>query len=476
MRKLPRVLLMLSTLTVAVSVYARQITPELQLQAEKGEVTAQRNLGASYLQKEHPSDDDKRQAFHWMQKAADNGDLLAQSYLGYFYLTGSGVAENREQSLAWYKKAALRGDVLSQYSLSVILARSQSYIESNYWLTQAAQRGDPAVQIELALRYRNGLGTDSTGRLRADDTQLFYWAHKAALADYGSAQFIVGNMYELGQGIPQNSVFAAAWLLLAADKEQPGSLVMRRKDSLLAGLSEQQAKEARQLYHHYSRNMKDNVDARERQLGQHIPVSEPEPEFYYRNQLALAEKGNPAAMVKVGLIYGNGVAVKQNHAEALKWFNRAAEKGNAEAQYYLAYAWAKGVGVEPDESKAEGYYQLAAKGGEKFSLNYMGMQYREGKRVAKDLPRACGYFKRAAFKGVAMAQESLAECYRQGVNGREDLRQAYLWYSLASAFGEDRALSQRAALAEQLSATALVQAQNEAQVLFEQIFKARARN
>ncbi|HEP1066164.1 tetratricopeptide repeat protein [Klebsiella aerogenes] len=474
MTKLPRVLVMLSTLAVAMPLFAQQISPALEHLAEKGEVVAQRNLGASYLQKEHPSDDDKRLAFQWMQKAADGGDLMAQNYLGYFYLTGSGVAENREQSLAWYKKAALRGDVLSQYSLSVIFARSQSYIESNYWLAQAAQRGDPASQIELALRYRDGLGTDSTGRLRSDDTQLFYWAQKAALADYGSAQFIVGDMYELGQGIPQNSVFAAAWLLLAADKEQPGTLVVRRKNAVLAALNERETKEAWQLYRHYLSIMKSNIEARERQLAQHIPVSDPEPETNFRNQLALAGQGNAAAMVKVGLIYGNGVAVKQNHAEALKWFSRAAEKANAEAQYYLAYAWAKGIGVEPDEDKAERYFALAAKGGEKFSLNYMGIEYRDGKRVAKDPQRACGYFKRAAYKGVAMAQESLAKCYLQGINGREDLRQAYLWFSLASAFGEERALSQRAEVAGKLSATALIQAQNEAQVLFEQIFKARA--
>lgn len=38
---------------------------------------------------------------------------------------------------------AKKGDVSAQYSLSAILARGKSYIQSNYWLTQAAQRGDP---------------------------------------------------------------------------------------------------------------------------------------------------------------------------------------------------------------------------------------------------------------------------------------------------------------------------------------------
>ncbi|EIV2083970.1 tetratricopeptide repeat protein [Klebsiella aerogenes] len=370
---------------------------------------------------------------------------------------------------------AKKGDVSAQYSLSAILARGKSYIQSNYWLTQAAQRGDPRAQMDLALRYRNGLGTDRTGRLRADDTQLFYWAQKAAMADVGGAQYIVSNLYEHGQGIPQNSVYAAAWLLLAADKEQPGSLVAIRVSALIAGLDDRQTKEAWRLYRHLSNRIKVSVKTRERQLARNIPVSEPEPKVNFHNQLALAEKGDASAMVKLGLIYGNGVAVKQNYAEALKWFSKAADKGNAEAQYYLAFAWERGVGVEPDESKAERYYQLAAKGGEKFALNYMGMQYREGKRVAKDLPRACGYFKRAAYKGVAIAQKRLAECYLKGIHGREDRRKAYLWYSLASAFGEYGALSQRSMLAQTLSATELVQAQNEAQRLFEQIFKIRAK-
>src|SRR5512137_2660697 len=46
--------------------------------------------------------------------------------------------------------------------------------------------------------------------------------------------------------------------------------------------------------------------------------------------------GSPRSLNNVGLIYFNGEGVRQDKAEAARWFRKAAEAGNMEAQMNLA--------------------------------------------------------------------------------------------------------------------------------------------
>jgi len=45
----------------------------------------------------------------------------------------------------------------------------------------------------------------------------------------------------------------------------------------------------------------------------------------------LAERGDAAAQFQLGVMYDNGIGVRQNHAEAAKWYRLAAEQGNVAA-------------------------------------------------------------------------------------------------------------------------------------------------
>jgi TPR repeat protein len=66
----------------------------------------------------------------------------------------------------------------------------------------------------------------------------------------------------------------------------------------------------------------------------------------------VAERGDPAAQFALGARYATGEEVKQDYAEAVKWFTLAAEQGHILAQATLgAYYWA-GRGVPQDLNKA----------------------------------------------------------------------------------------------------------------------------
>ncbi len=48
-----------------------------------------------------------------------------------------------------------------------------------------------------------------------------------------------------------------------------------------------------------------------------------------------AEAGDPAAQNKLGVVYGEGIGMAQDPAEALKWLNKSAGQGNDMAQRNL---------------------------------------------------------------------------------------------------------------------------------------------
>ena len=65
----------------------------------------------------------------------------------------------------------------------------------------------------------------------------------------------------------------------------------------------------------------------------------------------------------MGVCYANGEGVKQDFAEAVKWFRKAAEQGLAPAQFRLGCLYDDGKGVEKDRQEAIKWWRKAAKQG-----------------------------------------------------------------------------------------------------------------
>jgi TPR repeat protein len=81
----------------------------------------------------------------------------------------------------------------------------------------------------------------------------------------------------------------------------------------------------------------------------------------------LAQEGDPSAEFAVGARYATGQEVKQDYAQAIRWFTRAAEQGHVVSQATLgAYYWA-GRGVPADLEKAYYWSVLAQNGGDQAS-------------------------------------------------------------------------------------------------------------
>ena len=55
----------------------------------------------------------------------------------------------------------------------------------------------------------------------------------------------------------------------------------------------------------------------------------------FRETLQWAERGNASAQYNLGVMYAKGQGVRQDYAEAVRWYRRAAEQGDVQAQSNL---------------------------------------------------------------------------------------------------------------------------------------------
>ena len=160
-----------------------------------------------------------------------------------------------------------------------------------------------------------------------------------------------------------------------------------------------------------------------------------------------ADKGSTSAMVELGVIYGNGIGVPKDDAQARKLFERAAEAGNPrgvsnlaaissvsggapadpararailskasdtnpEAQYQLGMMMAEGIGGPQDDVSARGLFEKASAQGHAGAMMQMGIFAQNGRGGAKDESAAKTYYEKAAALGSEDAKAALkrAEC------------------------------------------------------------------
>lgn len=77
-----------------------------------------------------------------------------------------------------------------------------------------------------------------------------------------------------------------------------------------------------------------------------------------------AENGDALAQYRLGVMYGLGLGVPQDYAEAVKWYRKAAASGEARAQSNLGFMYGTGRGVPQDFIQAYAWYNIASASGE----------------------------------------------------------------------------------------------------------------
>lgn len=176
-----------------------------------------------------------------------------------------------------------------------------------------------------------------------------------------------------------------------------------------------------------------------------------------------AEAGDTRAQFDIGSMYEQGLGVRQDYAEAARWYRRAGERGDVRAQYNLGIMFQNGWGVPQNDARAVQWYRKAALQGMAPAQYNLGHMYHNGLGVPQDYSEAARWYRRAAEQGDVDAQRILGVAYYMGEHVPRDLVQSYFWFSLAASRlsgGEYRqAAEARARIEKELTPEQLKRAQ-----------------
>ena len=277
------------------------------------------------------------------QEIADGGDPMAATF-GVSFLSDPAASEKRAL-------AVLRRTVLQVQGME----------------------GVKQVLVTAVLKTAYEKGQEAYSK--KDHKEAFRYFTEAAQEGNAEAEFNLGVMYDLGQGVGQDYGKAAEWYRKAAEQGNPQAQI-----NLGAA--------------YYS--------------GEGVGQDHAKAVECYRKA---AEQGNAGAQYTLGRMYHLGQGVGQDYGKSVEWYRKAAEQGNADAQYNLGLMYKKGQGVPQDYGKALEWYRKAAELGNAGAQRSLGFMYEKGQGVPQDSGKALECFRKAAEQGVVDGDNYLAWFY-----------------------------------------------------------------
>ena len=189
--------------------------------AKLGHAKAQGLMARRCWHGSHGVTKDPVKCVEWAKKAAAQGDMVGQHYLGYAYDLGEGgLAKNWALAKEWYEKAAAQGHASSMNNLGFMYREgghglTQNHVTAVKWYRKGAEAGNKTAQHGLGLCYYEGEGV--TKNL----VQARTWLQKSADQDDEDAQCMLGKMMVMGEGGAMDvTAGRALWQRAAAANQQ----------------------------------------------------------------------------------------------------------------------------------------------------------------------------------------------------------------------------------------------------------------
>lgn len=168
-----------------------------------------------------------------------------------------------------------------------------------------------------------------------------------------------------------------------------------------------------------------------------------------------AEQGDAIAQFQLGGKYENGYVwegVSQDYQQALSWYRKAAEQGHAKAQYRLGQIFETGLvahssesalkwmleknqSVKQDHAQAMIWYRRAAEQGLANAQFNLGRMYANHKVMGHDDTQAVIWYRKAAEQGHVGAQNNLGTMFYNGHGVTQDYSKALIWFEKAAEQG-----------------------------------------
>lgn len=298
--------------------------------AEKGSAPAQFRLALIYGAPDSPWHDPSKAA-GWLEQSARQGYARAQLAKGVNLASGQAVSDdNYREALHWLTRAADQEQAeanlwLAHLYLNPVAGQPQQINRAIEYLEQIAAEDDRAKHLLADIYLSDRLEANDEQRRRRAMALLESMAYRDAEAAYK-----LGVIYARGvEGIPRNLADAVSWLRRAADKDHlPAQLTLARV--LDRDGRDESAARVR------SRFVFMPVDAVPAELKNHVSQARYRQALYYSRQpdaameshrivqlLELSSREqNLSALAMLGLLYDRGEIVARDEALAYQYLDR----------------------------------------------------------------------------------------------------------------------------------------------------------
>ena len=131
----------------------------------------------------------------------------------------------------------------------------------------------------------------------------------------------------------------------------------------------------------------------------------------WAKKLGISIRDRNSVYYEIGYCYQYGKnGLKENEAEAFKWYRKAADAGNVDAMGKVGYFYYYGLGgVKEDKIEAFKWDKKAADGGNSVAMYNLGQDYANGYGVEEDKIEAFKWYRKAADAGFVKALERIKE-------------------------------------------------------------------
>ena len=385
---------------------------------------------------------------------------------------------NYEEALTAYREAGDTENV--ERILQAIFDLAENYkdgkngVEKNeeeairYYELVAEDESSSEINVEQSCFYLGYLMTRN--ETDEDDSEAAAWYEKAIEKGMTEARFNLAAMYEEGQGVAQD--YEKAISLYTQQADEPDAFAMMELGRIYENGECGQKKDLEEALKWYEQAANHGAElpnnegyvgcqrvlqamyelAEDYRDGSNGAEKNEEEAIRYFKLLAEDESAGEDLVKKsctgLGKMLANNTT-KEDDAEAVSWYEKAAEKGDLEGTVCLGTMYQKGQGVAQDYEKAAELYRQAADGGNADGINKLAGMYRFGQGVTQDSEKAVELYNQAINKGSIDALNSLGAMYEWGSAGTTDYAKALELYHQAADGGCADALKNLGGMYEQ---------------------------
>lgn len=202
-------------------------------------------------------------------------------------------------------------------AILIAFCSTGSWADDTADIRKKAESGDAAAQFELAQYYESEAGkARSERRTLRDQKRAFDWYSRSAEQGFAKAQFNLGHMYILGQGVDQDKSQGVDWQVKAAEQGLAEAQFEIGLRYLSGAVLEQDLDSALDMF-------------TEAANQHHVP-----------------------AQKQLGTMYFQGAGVAKDLVQAHLWFSAAALNEDRAAQGYLSILESVMDGTQIEDARA----------------------------------------------------------------------------------------------------------------------------